>query len=72
MFVLKNPRVFRPGSVNTFPMLIFAGIYPIAATATNNTAISVGNIASIKPYFKDLNIQKQDILLLCITSGGCR
>jgi uncharacterized membrane protein YfcA len=60
------------GSFITFPMLIFTGMSPIAANATNNTGIWVGNIASIGPYFKDLNIQKRTMLLLCITSliGG--
>jgi hypothetical protein len=47
--------------------MLISGMSPIAANA-NNTAISVDFIASIKPDFKYLNIQKQDILLLCITS----
>lgn len=60
------------GSFITFPMLIFTGMPPISANATNNTALWFAQIASIAAYFKDLNIQKRTMLLLCITSliGG--
>lgn len=60
------------GSFITFPTLIFTGIPPIAANATNNTALWIATIASVGGYRHNLNIPKKQLLLLCITSliGG--
>ncbi|PHJ66498.1 membrane protein [Nostoc linckia z18] len=53
------------GSFITFPALIFTGVPPIAANATNNTAIWVASLASAGAYRKDLGIKKEVFLLLC-------
>ncbi|MCP6762111.1 MAG: sulfite exporter TauE/SafE family protein [Fischerella sp. CENA71] len=60
------------GSFITFPTLIFTGIPPIAANATNNTAIWVAALATAGAYRKDLSIQRRELFLLCTTSlvGG--
>lgn len=60
------------GSFITFPTLIFTGVPPIAANATNNTAIWVAALASAGAYRKDLSIPRRELLLLCGTSlvGG--
>ncbi|MDM9383988.1 sulfite exporter TauE/SafE family protein [Chlorogloeopsis sp. ULAP01] len=53
------------GSFLTFPALIFIGVPPVIANATNNTAIWVAALASAGAYRKDLGIQRQVFLLLC-------
>ncbi|BAY34450.1 hypothetical protein NIES2107_63550 [Nostoc carneum NIES-2107] len=53
------------GSFITFPALIFTGVPPIIANATNNTAIWVAALASAGAYRKDLGIKRQVFLLLC-------
>ncbi|MBL1200896.1 MAG: sulfite exporter TauE/SafE family protein [Nostoc sp. GBBB01] len=53
------------GSFITFPALIFTGVPPIAANATNNTAIWVASLASTGAYRKDLGIKREVFLLLC-------
>ncbi|CAN1211984.1 sulfite exporter TauE/SafE family protein [Tumidithrix helvetica PCC 7403] len=60
------------GSFITFPTLIFTGVLPIAANATNNTAMWVAGLASAGAYRKDLDMQGRSILILSITSlvGG--
>lgn len=60
------------GSFITFPTLIFTGVPPIAANATNNTAMWVAALASAKAYSKDLGIPRRELLLLSATSlvGG--
>ncbi|MEH2420520.1 MAG: sulfite exporter TauE/SafE family protein [Nostoc sp.] len=60
------------GSFITFPTLIFTGVSPIAANATNNTAIWVAALASAGAYRQDLDIKRRDFLLLCGVSlvGG--
>ncbi|WP_375514590.1 sulfite exporter TauE/SafE family protein [uncultured Nostoc sp.] len=60
------------GSFITFPTLIFTGVPPIAANATNNTAIWVAALASAGAYRQDLNIKRRDFSLLCGVSlvGG--
>ena len=60
------------GSFITFPALIFTGVQPIAANATNNTAMWVAALASAGAYRKDLGIQGRELLLLCAISlvGG--
>jgi uncharacterized membrane protein YfcA len=60
------------GSFITFPTLIFTGVEPIAANATNNTALWVASIASAGAYRHNLNVPRREMLLLCGTSlvGG--
>jgi hypothetical protein len=60
------------GSFITFPTLIFTGVPPLAANATNNTAIWVAALASAGAYRKDLGIPRRELLLLCTVSlvGG--
>ncbi|MDZ8187028.1 MAG: sulfite exporter TauE/SafE family protein [Nostoc sp. ChiSLP02] len=53
------------GSFITFPVLIFTGVPPIAANATNNTALWVAALASAGAYRQDLGIKRQVFLLLC-------
>lgn len=53
------------GSFITFPTLIFTGIPPVIANATNNTAMWVAALASAGAYRKDLGIKRQVFLLLC-------
>ncbi len=53
------------GSFITFPALIFTGVPPITANATNNTAIWVAALASAGAYRKDLGIKRQVFLVLC-------
>jgi hypothetical protein len=53
------------GSFITFPALIFTGVPPIPANATNNTAIWVASLASAGAYRKDLGIKREVFLLLC-------
>ncbi|WP_413173725.1 sulfite exporter TauE/SafE family protein [Anabaena azotica] len=60
------------GSFITFPTLIFTGISPITANATNNTALWIAAMASAGAYRRDLDIPKRELLILCVTSliGG--
>jgi uncharacterized protein len=60
------------GSFITFPTLIFTGVAPIAANATNNTAMWVAALASIGAYRQDLHVERQLLTILSITSlvGG--
>jgi uncharacterized protein len=60
------------GSFITFPTLIFTGISPIAANATNNTAMWVAGLASLGAYRKDLQVEPRLMVILSITSlcGG--
>ncbi|MBO3463690.1 sulfite exporter TauE/SafE family protein [Aetokthonos hydrillicola Thurmond2011] len=60
------------GTFITFPALIFTGVPPITANATNNTAIWVAALASAGAYRKDLGVKREVFLLLCSISlvGG--
>ncbi len=68
------------GSFISFPTLIFTGMSPIAANATNNTALWVAGLASASAYRRDLDVdfpeerlrQRQTILILSSASlaGG--
>jgi len=60
------------GSFITFPALIFTGIPPIAANATNNAALCIGTLASVGAYRSELSTQRQKLLMLSVTSliGG--
>ncbi len=60
------------GSFITFPTLIFTGVSPIAANATNNTAMWVAGLASAGAYRRDLDLDRRSMLILSIVSliGG--
>ena len=60
------------GSFITFPTLIFTGVSPIIANATNNTALWIAAMASAGAYRHNLHIPRRQLLILCITSliGG--
>ncbi|WP_071187378.1 sulfite exporter TauE/SafE family protein [Trichormus sp. NMC-1] len=60
------------GSFITFPTLIFTGMAPITANATNNTALWIAAVASAGAYRRDLNIEKRELLVLAAISlvGG--
>jgi uncharacterized protein len=60
------------GSFISFPTLIFTGVSPIAANATNNTALWVASLASAGAYRRDLDIERRTMLILSIVSlvGG--
>lgn len=47
------------GSFIAFPTLLFTGIPPIAANATNTVALWPGSLASIPPYRKDLTHERR-------------
>lgn len=60
------------GSFITFPALIFTGMAPIAANATNNTAMWAAGLASIRAYRQDLQVERRLLVILSVTSliGG--
>jgi uncharacterized protein len=60
------------GSFITFPTLIFTGISPIAANATNTTAMWVASLASVGAYRRDFDIERRVLMILTIASlvGG--
>jgi uncharacterized protein len=60
------------GSFITFPTLIFTGVAPIAANATNNTAMWVAALASVGAYRQDLQVERRLLTILSTTSliGG--
>jgi uncharacterized protein len=60
------------GSFITFPTLIFTGVSPIAANATNNTALWVAGLASVGAYRRDLDVERRTMSILSVTSlvGG--
>jgi uncharacterized protein len=60
------------GSFISFPTLIFTGISPIAANATNNTALWVASLASAGAYRRDLDVDRRTMLILSMVSlvGG--
>jgi uncharacterized protein len=68
------------GSFISFPTLIFTGLSPISANATNTTALWVAGLASVRVYRRDLDVdspeerlrQRQTMLILSIVSlvGG--
>ncbi len=47
------------GSFITFPALIFTGVSPIAANATNTTAMWVASLASVGAYRRDFAVERQ-------------
>jgi uncharacterized membrane protein YfcA len=61
------------GSFIGFPALIFTGVPPIEANATNTVALWPGSVASVRAYRKELAVQNRRLLfVLGITSliGG--
>lgn len=60
------------GSFLTFPALMFCGVSPIAANATNTLAIWCGSLASVGAYRSHLGGQRRALVTLLITSlvGG--
>jgi uncharacterized membrane protein YfcA len=60
------------GSFVTFPALLFTGVPPIPANATNTLALWVGTTASGGAYRQQLNIPRRVMIPLIVTSvvGG--
>jgi uncharacterized protein len=59
------------GSFISFPALIFVGLPPINANATNNTGTWVGYLASLYAYRHDRGVRSPDLLrLVCISLAG--
>lgn len=60
------------GSFIAFPALLFSGVAPIAANATNTVALWVGVTASTGAYRRHLDISRRVMIPLAVTSviGG--
>jgi hypothetical protein len=60
------------GSFIAFPALLFTGVAPIAANATNTVALWVGVTASTGAYRKHLDLSRRVMIPLAVTSliGG--
>ena len=60
------------GSFIAFPALMFAGVPPISANATNTVALWLGGTASTGAYRKHLDISRRVMVPLAVTSviGG--
>ena len=60
------------GSFIAFPALLFTGVAPISANATNTVALWVGVTASTGAYRKHLDISRRVMVPLAVTSviGG--
>jgi uncharacterized membrane protein YfcA len=60
------------GSFLTFPALMFCGVTPIRANATNTLALWCGSLASVGAYRSHLGGQRRALMTLLITSliGG--
>jgi uncharacterized membrane protein YfcA len=60
------------GSFIAFPALMFTGVAPVAANATNTVALWVGSTASTGAYRKHLDISRRVMIPLAVTSviGG--
>lgn len=60
------------GSFLTFPALMFCGVTPICANATNTLALWFGSLASVGAYRSQLGGQRRALITLLITSlvGG--
>jgi uncharacterized membrane protein YfcA len=52
------------GSFISFPTLLFTGVPPIIANATNTAALTPGSLASIPPYRKEFGQHRRELLLL--------
>ena len=60
------------GSFISFPALLFAGVPPINANATNNAVMFVGLLGSASAYKSELLTQRPELLTLSVVSliGG--
>jgi uncharacterized membrane protein YfcA len=60
------------GSFLTFPALMFSGVSPIRANATNTVAVWFGTVASVGAYRRHLGGQPRALITLFLTSlaGG--
>src|SRR6202050_3426710 len=58
------------GSFISFPALLFTGVAPVQANATNTVALWPGLAASSLAYLKRLNIPKRLLIPLLVTSVG--
>ncbi len=58
------------GSFITFPILIFTGVSPITANATNTTAMWFASLASVGAYRRDFSLDRRVLVILSITSLG--
>jgi uncharacterized membrane protein YfcA len=60
------------GSFIAFPALLFAGVPPIAANATNSVALWPAGLASAWAYRKDLDVRRRTLVALGVASlvGG--
>jgi uncharacterized membrane protein YfcA len=60
------------GSFISFPALLFAGVSPIVANATNSVALWPAGLASAFAYRKDLNVPRRVTVVLGLASlvGG--
>ena len=56
------------GSFIGFPALLFSGVAPIAANATNTVALWVGTTASGGAYRKHLDVSRRVMIPLAVTS----
>jgi uncharacterized membrane protein YfcA len=56
------------GSFISFPAMILAGFPPIAANATNNTAMWIGSLGSIGGFREDLVIERGGVVGPILTS----
>ncbi|WP_052568323.1 sulfite exporter TauE/SafE family protein [Ktedonobacter racemifer] len=57
------------GSFVGFPSLLFTGLPPIQANATNTIALWPGSLASVGAYWRELAQQKRGFLLLLVGSS---
>jgi uncharacterized membrane protein YfcA len=51
------------GSFISFPALLLVGFPPIAANATNNTAMWIGNMGSIGGFREDFDIERSELIV---------
>ena len=60
------------GSFISFPTLIFTGVSPIVANATNTSAMWVASLVSAGAYRRDFDVERRTMLILSIVSliGG--
>jgi len=60
------------GSFVSFPALLFAGVAPVPANATNTIALWPGSLASVLAYRRELGDVKRELLPLAIAAlvGG--
>lgn len=60
------------GSFISFPALLFTGVPPVSANATNTAALWPGNAASVGAYRRELAAQRSQIMIFGVLSlvGG--